>query len=74
MSASLGSALPLVSGSVFHLLSQLVWDAVSALWGLLTEPSTGSAMSYSLITARGNQKSVANSMSNIPTAVWGLGL
>ena len=54
--------------------SQLVWDAVSALWGLLTEPSTGSAMSYSLITARGNQKSVANSMSNIPTAVWGLGL
>ena len=54
--------------------SQLVWDAVSALWGLLTEPSTGSAMSYSLITARGNQKSVANSMSNIATAVWGLGL
>lgn len=69
MSASLGSALPFVSGSVSHLLSQLVWDAVSALWG------------YSLITARvlsvrqgENQKSVANSMSNIPTAVWGLGL
>lgn len=38
--------LPFVSGSVSHLLSQLVWDAVSALWGLLTEPSTGSAMSY----------------------------
>ena len=81
MSASLGSALPLVSGSVSHLLSQLVWDAVSALWGLVTEPSTGSAMSYSLITARvlsvrqgENQKSVANSMSNVPTAVWGLGL
>ena len=61
--------------------SQLVWDAVSALWGLLTEPSTGNAMSYSLITARvlsvrqgENQKSVANSMSNIPTAVWGLRL